>query len=42
MKHQYTGQMAQAFLGTPSILGQVEPEKRRRPKDGPVKPSAMT
>ena len=35
MKHEYTGQMAQAFLGTPAVISQVEPMKRRRPKDGP-------
>ena len=33
MKHEYTGQMAQAFLGTPAVISQVEPMKRRRPKD---------
>lgn len=27
--------MAQAFLGTPAVISQVEPMKRRRPKDGP-------
>ena len=35
MKHEYTGQMAQAFLGTPAVISQVEPMKRRRPKDVP-------